>query len=182
VALTDDTAIGISRSVLLTFSFPDSNTKPIASPTSGIDSGSVTSQRELMSMIKVEVHAIPVLDGDLIKDEEDLAQIFESTDEFQSSSGVNGVECGLLNEFDIPWVERSGIKYPIYKKTITLKETSKFEETKDDGSQEGGEDEEDHEEDDDYGEADEPSAEESNSEKSKSEQDDSEEHSQEEEK
>ena len=102
--------------------------------------------------LSIIVHAIPVFDGYLIKNEDDLQEVLAADEELN-------VE--LLNDFDIPYVVKKTYSYPAYKRT--RKKARKTE----DGE---GEDEEDEEED---GEGGAPSDEDDDDEDSDEKRDDS---------
>ena len=81
------------------------------------------------------VHAIPVYDGYLIKNEDDLLEVIASEE-------VLNVE--LLNDFDIPYVIRKTYTYPRYKRTRKFQKKTEGE---------GEEDDDDDDEDGDIGQA-----------------------------
>lgn len=154
MGMTEDTCVGIGRSIMLNFVFPEYNAKK-PTPNPGADElNPVTplnleetktgqqpeeeetkqspdkpqtekTDNESVSNIQISVHAIPVFDGELIASEEDLAGFFAGDDDKSASSHYFGATCGLLNEFDVPWVERQGLKYPIYRRTLKFPERQK---------------------------------------------------------
>lgn len=63
--------------------------------------------------------AIPCIDGTLIENEGTLARLINSA--FSSASSAEGYTVGVINDFQIPWVERSPSKYPLYTQTLKMK-------------------------------------------------------------
>jgi hypothetical protein len=76
-------------------------------------------------VVQVSVHAIPVFDGQLVQNEISLHTMFD-LDALKSTGSlpVNkrfGSTVALLNEYDIPWVELAGVRYPTYRTTLKIK-------------------------------------------------------------
>jgi hypothetical protein len=66
--------------------------------------------------------AIPCIDGKLIENEGTLARFLNN--KFSSAASKDGFTVALLNDFQIPWVEKSSSKYPLYPITIKLEPTA----------------------------------------------------------
>ena len=76
---------------------------------------------------EVKVHAIPVIDGQLVKSEYDVLQALQSSGEGQKKEVggrpiLKGLEAGLINDFEVPWMQtKTTLKYPGYKRTLNTK-------------------------------------------------------------
>lgn len=67
------------------------------------------------------MYAIPCIDGTLVENEGTLARLINS--KFCSLAAAEGFTVGIINDFQVPWVERTGTKYPLYPSTLKLTKT-----------------------------------------------------------
>lgn len=103
-ALSQDSAVGIARSVMLNIQIPDpeeseSEMRPRYS------ASTVTNKKDGVTF--VSVHAIPVFDGHFIQSQNDIHEALIEQGEMQLD---------LINDFEIPWVKRKPTNYPKYRR------------------------------------------------------------------
>ena len=143
ITLSEDSATAISRSVLLTFTIPDIEDQQEDDESSQLQySRSMTKKNQLGDDQEtvISIHAIPVYDGSLVKSENDLA-------EYLQDNGDLTVE--LVNDFELPWIQRKASNYPKYKNTRKKKpadgEEDSAEEIDENEEEDQAEDEEEEE-------------------------------------
>ena len=144
IALSQDSATAIARSILLNFEIPDPEDSEDERPRMTLSSP--INKKDAVTC--VSVHAIPIFDGQHISSEADLS---DNLIDF----GEMNVE--LISDFDIPWVVRKTGAYPKYRRIRRRRravgEGEEGEEGEDYGSEEedkeagAGSDEEEEEED-----------------------------------
>ena len=164
IQFTKDSAVAIGRSVQLSFNFLDNTVDNSIPETPGLLNEEINNKE----YFEVKVHAIPVVDGSMVKSEFDVLQALTVYNDNNTSMGtkkespaaknnMKGLECSLINDFEVPWQTiRTAVRYPSYAKTIVTKkdrdaeasddEPSMEEEENDKTSDEADEDAEDRDE------------------------------------
>ena len=57
-----------------------------------------------------------MIDGSLVENEGTLARLINA--KLCSIAAPEGFTVGLLNDFQVPWVEQAGTRYPLYTQTF----------------------------------------------------------------
>lgn len=120
ICLSSGTAVGIGSSVLLTVTFPEQE----------------ADDDEPMADIKkkkqqLHLFAVPCIDGELVENEGTLARLLQGG----AGRGNDGFTVGLLNEYQLPWVERAPAKYPTFASRIRFGKAEDSGEDKDEGEE-----------------------------------------------
>ena len=158
ISISLDSATAIARSVQLTFTIPEMEDDDEDASYKGGYGGGGRKPAEDTDTV-VTVHAIPVYDGSLVRSEVDLA-------EYLQENGDLVVE--LVNDFELPWVQKKLVRYPRYKNLRRRRRTNEDGEEDDDEDPDDDGDGEDQQEDE---EEDEPSEDEDKSQSAKSQAD-----------